>query len=49
MYGDDPRDLGLGPPLADEPGDDRSKADEEDAWENGRPRMTLFAEDPYEE
>ena len=49
MYGDDPRDLGLGPQWVDEPRDARAKSDEEDAWENSRPRMTLFAENSYEE
>jgi hypothetical protein len=39
----------LGPQWVDEPRDDRAKADDEDAWENSRPRMTLFAENSYEE
>ena len=49
MYGEDPRDLGTGPLWVDEPRDARSKFDEEDAWENTRPRMTPFAETAYEE
>ena len=49
MYGDDPRDFGLGPVGDDESRDDRSKFDEEDAYETNRPRSTLYNEESYEE
>ncbi len=48
MYGDDPRDLGLGPQWLDEPREVRSKFDQEEEWDSNRPRMT-FAETSYEE
>lgn len=49
MYGDDPRDLGLGPQWVDEPRDARSKSDEEDANDTNRPRTTLYNENVNEE
>jgi hypothetical protein len=45
MYGDDPRDLGMGSRNEDEPRDARAKSDEEDAQETNRPRATLYNED----
>jgi hypothetical protein len=49
MYGDDPRDFGLGPRTEDEERDPRAKFDEEDAYETNRPRTTLHDEEFYEE
>ena len=49
MYGEDPSDFGLGPQWVDEPRDSRPKFDEEEAWDNDRPRITLIAESPNEE
>lgn len=49
MYGQDPRDLGLGPQWLDEPRDTRAKNDEEDATDTNRPRMTLYNEGFSEE
>lgn len=48
MYGEDPRDFGMGAREEDEPRDARSKVDEEDAYETNRPR-TLYNEEFYEE
>lgn len=45
MYGEDPRDLGLGPLREDEPRDARAKSDEEDAYETNRPRTSLSNEE----
>ncbi len=45
MYGDDPRDFGLGPRTEDEARDARAKSDEEDAYETNRPRATLYNEE----
>jgi len=49
MYGDDPRDFGLGPYSEDEARDARAKFDEEESYETNRPRATLFSEDFNEE
>jgi hypothetical protein len=49
MYGEDPRDFGLGPPREDEPRDARAKNDEEDAYETNRPKVALYDEEFYEE
>jgi hypothetical protein len=49
MYGDDPRDLGMGPQWVDDPREARAKSDEEDAVDTNRPRMTLYNEYSYEE
>jgi hypothetical protein len=49
MYGEDPRDLGLGPQWVDEPRDTRAKSDEEDATDTNRPRAMFFEEGCNEE
>jgi hypothetical protein len=49
MYGEDPRDLGMGPDWADEPKDPRAKNDEEDDTDTNRPRTTLYNESYNEE
>lgn len=49
MYGEDPRDFGMGERGEDESRDDRSKTDEEDAYETNRPRTTLYNKEFYEE
>lgn len=49
MYGEDPRDLGMGPPGADESHESRAKSDEEDATDTNRPRTMLYNEDLNEE
>jgi len=50
MYGEDPRDSGLGPCREeDEPRDARAKSDEEDAYETNRPRTSLSNEEFNEE
>jgi hypothetical protein len=51
MYGDDPRDYGMGPQerWVDEPRDTRPKTDEEDAQDTNRPRTMLYNENFNEE
>src|SRR5581483_6238901 len=49
MYGDDPRDFGLGPEGVEEPRDARAKSDEEDATDTNRPRTLLYNEGFNEE
>ncbi len=49
MYGEDPRDFGLGPSWEDEPRDARAKSDEEDAYETNRPRTSFSNEEFNEE
>jgi len=49
MYGEDPRDLGLGPQWVDEPRDARAKSDEEDATDTNRPRAMFDNEGRNEE
>jgi hypothetical protein len=49
MYGEDPRDLGMGPQWVDEPRDARAKNDEEDATDTNRPRSVLYNEGYNEE
>ena len=45
MYGDDSHGLGLGARWLDEERDARARNDEQDAWENARPRLPLFEEE----
>jgi hypothetical protein len=45
MYGEDPRDFGMGPQWEEEPRDARAKGDEEDAHDTNRPRVLLCQED----
>ena len=49
MYGEDPRDFGMGPQWEDDPRDARTKSDEEDAYDTNRPQMALFTESSIEE
>lgn len=49
MYGEDPRDFGMGPQWEDDPRDTRTKSDEEDAYDTNRPQMALFTESSIEE
>jgi hypothetical protein len=49
MYGEDPRDLGMGPQWLDDPRDARAKSDEEEAADTNRPRTTLYNEGFNEE
>lgn len=48
MYGEDPRDFGLGPP-DDEERDPRAKNDDEETFETNRPRTTVYSEAYHEE